>query len=498
MSESDTRLHAALGDVPAIVGASFSSLHQGRYLLCRVANRNLAKRWLSDVIAAGLVKGLREVRQPEVEGQPAPDRRPSPRGHAEAATVGISHAGLCALGLVPDPKRPFPSAFRAGMGDPVRRRLLGEEPVPAGPAGRLEPWDWSDAGRPGEHLVHLVVAHYWGDACAAGHPLLDPVQHAAQQHGLEVWPVETFPGAFRPVGGSWAMYEPFGFQDGLGQPQLRGLAPSTAEARLREAATPARSAEARRVRAGEFVLGQINEYREPSYSPDVVGWHDGQARPGHFGDNGSYLVVRQIEQHVDRFDQVLRRSDVAQLDSKMMGRHRDGSPLVTGPLPAADRDDFLYLAGDGPGFECPRGAHVRRANPRDALAFEVGEGIASSRLHRLLRRGRVYQNAPRKGSTGDGLMFLALNADLDRQFEFVHRNWIMGSRFGDLADEQDPILGVRAGRMFTVPGCPSGTRVGPLPRFTRVRGGGYFLVPGQRALRFIAGLDGPGTAGGST
>jgi porphyrinogen peroxidase len=208
----------------------------------------------------------------------------------------------------------------------------------------------------------------------------------------------------------------------------------------------------------------------------------------HFGSNGSYLVARQIHQYVDAFRKTVETSEVDRLGSKMMGRRMSAWPMVGGPLPASGRDDFLYLAADAPGFECPRGAHVRRAHPRDALAYTVDEGIQSSRLHRLLRRGRVYAESPGETSTGDGMMFVALNADLDRQFEFIQRNWILGSRFGDLSDEQDPILGVRPDRMFTVPGCPVGRRVGPLPRFTRVRGGGYFLLPGLRALSFMAGL----------
>ena len=96
-------------------------------------------------------------------------------------------------------------------------------------------------------------------------------------------------------------------------------------------------------------------------------------------------------------------------------------------------------------------------------------------------------DARRAEGCGKGLMFLALNADLDRQFEFVQRSWIAGSRFGDMSDEQDPILGTVRGRTFTVQGHPAGACVGPLPRFTTLRGGGYFFVPGLAALKFISG-----------
>lgn len=83
-------------------------------------------------------------------------------------------------------------------------------------------------------------------------------------------------------------------------------------------------------------------------------------------------------------------------------------------------------------------------------------------------------------------MFVALNTDFERQFEFVQKSWIAGSRFGDLADEQDPLLGTGPDRAFTVQGCPVGERIGPLPRFTTVRGGGYFFAPSLTALRWLA------------
>ena len=79
--------------------------------------------------------------------------------------------------------------------------------------------------------------------------------------------------------------------------------------------------------------------------------------------------------------------------AKLVGRWRDGSPLVLrpdGPDPALGNDkqranDFRY--GDDPlGLRCPRGAHVRRTNPRDALGWE---GRLTAR-HRILRRGMPY------------------------------------------------------------------------------------------------------------
>jgi porphyrinogen peroxidase len=470
-------------DIQALMGTGFMHLRQGRYHLLRVVESDLARRWLSKVLQSGLVKSLAEVRKPDSTSDADVKSGSFQSNSRECLTVAFSHAGLLAMGLQEDPERPFPTAFRAGMAHPVRRRLLGDEPDKR---GRLEQWEWGDSGANDNAAVHLMIAHYWAD----DHRPADffDAAYLAQSGLITSRSVDTFPGAIRMgLGGRPTMHEPFGFQDGAGQPRIRGISLSTpsAEGKKRHSLN---ATDDQLIAPGEFLLGHRNEYGEISHCPDVANWQPWECGPTHFSINGSYLVAQQIHQDVEAFKKVVATAGVDRLGSKMMGRRMNAWPLVGGPLPAENRDDFLYLAGDAPGFECPRGAHIRRAHPRDALAETVNEGIQSAKLHRLLRRGRVYADSPSTQSSGDGIMFIALNADLDRQFEFVQRNWIMGSRFGDLSDEQDPILGVRPDRTFTAPGCPVGQRVGPLPRFTRVRGGGYFFMPGLRALRFMAGL----------
>jgi putative iron-dependent peroxidase len=130
---------------------------------------------------------------------------------------------------------------------------------------------------------------------------------------------------------------------------------------------------------------------------------------------------------------------------------------------------------------CPKGAHVRRANPRDTLGVDVPSSVKSSKLHRLLRRGRPYREA----SGRQGIFFIACNADLERQFEFVHQRWLQNPRFGTLANQDDPIVGSQScPKIFTIPGTPSGNEVS-LQHFTTTLGGGYFFLPGLKALDFI-------------
>jgi deferrochelatase/peroxidase EfeB len=187
---------------------------------------------------------------------------------------------------------------------------------------------------------------------------------------------------------------------------------------------------------------------------------------------------------------------------------------------AQARNGFTFDA-DAAGLRCPVGAHVRRANPRNAdlpagtrgllsralrmLGFDSAalraDAVASVRFHRVLRRGREYG---RRISMADalarpamtvetGLQFVCLCADLARQFEFVQGAWIGGSKFAGLPHEADPLMGNRHPSpgepdiaRFTMPreGGPSRVIEG-LPAFVEVVGGAYFFLPGVRALRYL-------------
>src|SRR5207248_6037604 len=208
----------------------------------------------------------------------------------------------------------------------------------------------------------------------------------------------------------------------------------------------------------------------------------------------------------------------------MVGRNlADGAPLV--PLsqyaiPGIDvkadgltKNLFTYDT-DVEGIRCPYGAHIRRANPRNpdipgaskrlisTLIHTLGFGnknlrddlIASTRFHRLLRRGREYgpnldpENALQPTPSGDperGLHFVAINANIQRQFEFIQSAWIMRTKFNGLSEESDPLLGNRApvaggpfSNTFSIPQS-SGIRrkIMDLPQFITVQGGAYFFLP---------------------
>lgn len=106
-----------------------------------------------------------------------------------------------------------------------------------------------------------------------------------------------------------------------------------------------------------------------------------------------------------------------------------------------------------------------------------------------------------KGSTPDkpkydqGIFFIALNADLRRQFEFIQQLWMNNPTFNGLDNEKDPIVGDNGNDgEFTIQANPVNHHIRGLQRFVTVGGGGYFFLPGIRALNFLSNFR----AGAST
>ena len=476
MSKELETFKQGFDEIPAIVGTGLAQLRRARYLLVHIDDPAVARDWLRRVLASDVVHSLARVRAKDPKKKmlraAKPGAKPA-RDVRESVTLAFSRAGLAKLGVQEDPRFPFPSAFDAGMASELRRQMLGDAP---------EPWEWGDVGHAGSAFeVHILVVHYWSEKDVAPLALLEPRQ---LPFGLRARAVSSCPSYISAPDAGAAVFEPFGFRDGIGQPVLQGMGLSRSEQRARDNARGV--FDDRLVQPGEFVLGQRNQYGEQAYCPNVLGWPGTTSAAGGFGRNGTYLAVRQIEQHVNTFASFTADPARPRLGDQMVGRRKPdaklpdeaGYSVLRDARPPVEIDAFRYLPTDANGFQCPRGAHARRANPRDALAHDVESGIASSKLHRLLRRGRVYANescsqgaaaveacrgeAPgreaREGKPpcGHGLMFVALNTDFERQFEFVQRSWIAGSRFGDLTGEQDPILGTGENRSFTVQGCPVG------------------------------------------
>ena len=124
------------------------------------------------------------------------------------------------------------------------------------------------------------------------------------------------------------------------------------------------------IKAGEFILGYVNEYgrytdrpllapmliRPACYPKDAAG--SGSAD---LGRNGSYLVMRQLSQDVRAFWQWIDRATSnadgsanpaarLRLAAKMVGRWPSGAPLVQAPdqdnPSLAEANDFMYFQSD--------------------------------------------------------------------------------------------------------------------------------------------------------
>jgi hypothetical protein len=87
------------------------------------------------------------------------------------------------------------------------------------------------------------------------------------------------------------------------------------------------------------------------------------------------------------------------------------------------------------------------------------------------------------GDVERGLVFVCYQADIERQFEVIHRRWMRdGTGFG-LGPEPDPVVG--GGGRITVQGRPPRFVTG-LAAHVALRGGEYLWVPGLTALAALA------------
>jgi Dyp-type peroxidase family len=303
--------------------------------------------------------------------------------------------------------------------------------------------------------------------------------------------------------------EHFGYVDGISQPAVAG---SGAPRDHRGDGTPdwksfdkyavLHPEDWRSLRAGDFVIGHLDETDRTCYAEDP------------FTLNGSFLVFRKLEQDVPLFDRKLREwagigesEDVCRMGElemeriagKLVGRSRGGDPLVPGGG-GSDRNDFGFRM-DPHGVYCPAGAHIRRANPRDDPA---GPNEAQVTQHRVIRRGHPYGPKWEKGvndNTKRGLLFVAINADINRQFEYIQMNWMNGSLSSSkltVPDDADPLVGNNepGHSKFLIPEdkphllkTKMPTICWDLPSFVTARGGEYFFVPSLAAVDAVVASE---------
>ena len=383
---------------------------------------------------------------------------------ASTTNVALTYGGLCALGLPLESTDSFPLEFRQGM--QARAATLGD-------TGESAPEHWDEPWRSGE--VHLLVSCYSTD------PQKLDTHCRTLLAGLPKGVSELTPhqDGGRIVDDKGQSKEHFGFADGLSNPAIAGL-PGEGNPGL--VGNPNGKGGFSDVPAGEFVLGY----------PGIGGEQRELPVPGLLSRNGTFLVFRKLAQdvagfreYVDRQCQMLssisEEHDREFLAAKMVGRWRDGSPLVRHPRKpnATDQTNSFDYTDDPEGALCPLGAHMRRANPRNSLGLD---GELTMR-RRIIRRGIPYGDFVPATDIPDkeprGIVFLAYMSGIERQFEFVQQQWMNSGDDFRQGNDKDPLVGDHdgSGRMVV----PGDARAGrppflctDIPRFVTVKGGGYF------------------------
>ncbi|MBV8935426.1 MAG: peroxidase, partial [Alphaproteobacteria bacterium] len=325
--------------------------------------------------------------------------------------IGISYAGLRALGVSPDSLQSFPEAFRDGMA--ARARSLGDE-------GINEPKNWD---RPyGKDEIHIGVSAF-----------SDSDEKRRRTVAIAREQIEAFSAvtvlAMQDFGAQPGDLNSLGYKDNIDQPAIEGSGVDPLPGQR-----PA-------IKAGEFILGYPGEagFPLPMPQPDIL------------GRNGTYVGFRKYQTRVGAFNRFLHANGSTDeerelIAAKLVGRWRSGAPLVLAP--AADdpvlgadplrNNDFGY-SDDPRGLRAPFGCHMRRMNPRDTTLTR----LTDVNLHRLIRRGTTYGTPydPNALSEADdevprGAYFLFISAKAMDTIEFLQQDWINDGDFIGLDAER--------------------------------------------------------------
>ncbi len=177
---------------------------------------------------------------------------------------------------------------------------------------------------------------------------------------------------------------------------------------------------------------------------------------------GSYFVFRKLDQNVKKFKEqeaqignMLPGNMKEMAGALVVGRFEDGTPISLQNT-EMDLEEFKKIPNDFDysnetnisTVKCPFHAHIRKSNPRahnPNLPPAEAENFNKSR--RITRRGIPYDEICRNGNLafhpegGVGLLFMAYQASIEDQFEFIQHNWVNDPSFPVPDTGNDPLLG---------------------------------------------------------
>ncbi|SEL09161.1 Dyp-type peroxidase [Nitrosovibrio tenuis] len=390
--------------------------------------------------------------------------------------VGLTYAGLAALGLPASSLATFPEEFASGAA--TRAEWIGD-------TGESSPEKWKDHFASSD--LHVLLFLF-----AQADDILERVSSRVRAMYIPN-------GAMSELSAHDARSLPenkahFGYRDGFAQPTIDGGLPPVMPDMLPKAP------------AGEFLFGYASQYSGFSYPVPA---------PVALGRNGSFVAFRILAQDCHGFEQFLTQAarqtglDRELIAAKLCGRWRNGVPLSLSPsspgeeIPLEKRNSFDYVPStsvpdafdDARGYRCPLGSHIRRMNPRNSIV--AGNGGLK---HRIIRRGLPYGPPYDPANPHDGiergLLGLFIGISLKDQFEFLMADWAnKGSFAPGLRNTKDPILGNNSnnldpGGTFLIPveGQKRPIELTGLSRFVTCRGAAYCFLPSATAIRYIADL----------
>ncbi len=471
--KTETMENLNLDDIQGLIKRGYDTMPYSNILFFQIEDKQKTKKWLGSLLPS-LSRG--SVKKDDLE-----------------IDIAFSYEGFKAIGLVSLLQNGFSLEFTEGMSEENRSRLLGDyDNVTNLP--KTNEWEWRDGA--GGNAVHLMLLIYGKE------------EHLVEKFCSELKLCNDLNG-LRDLNRLVTVRlddsrEHFGFRDGISQPFIKEFV-------SREENGKERNEKNNTAALGEFVLGYPNAYGQFTESPTVMDSKTG--KEWDFGKNGTYLVMRQLEQDVKNFWEYMKKhtengDGSANMDacialaSGMVGRRPNGTPLTLftnkEDCSLEKENDFLFTLDKEKNYgKCPVGSHIVRVNPRDALAKDAAESLEVVSHHRLLRRGRSYGrpfitsmkpeelfSKANQEEQERGLHFICLNANISRQFEFVQSMWLNNSKFRGLYNDADQLSGANISD-FTVQQRPVSRVLKDVDAFVKVRGGGYFFLPSHTALKFL-------------